>query len=147
MTPSEKRRDAKLPTGVRLAVGAVAIVGLLLLATASTLEPDPRGYGTHEQLGLTPCYFQQQFDMVCPTCGTTTAWAHLMRGQIRQALAANAGGTMLAMLVVVVTPWLAAVAIAGRWLGMKPSMPLVLTVGASLLGVALLDWLRKWLVD
>ena len=143
MTSSEPTRDAKLPPGVRLALISVALIGLALLATARNLEPDTRGFGTHEQLGLTPCFFQQQFGQICPACGTTTAWAYLTRGNVRQALATSVGGTLLAIMVMVVAPWLLVVAAMGRWLAVEPGLSLVLTMATCLIMVALLDWLRK----
>ena len=143
MTSSEIPKETKLPPGVRVALATVAIVGLSLLAVARMLEPDTRGHGTHEQLGLTPCFFQQRFGMVCPSCGTTTAWAYLTRGQVRQALAANGAGTLLALLVVVAAPWLMVSSALGRWWPVEPTLILVLTVGTGLLAVAVLDWLRK----
>ena len=135
--------DGKLSPGLRLALVTLASVGLLLLATARTLEPDSRGYGTHEQLGLTPCYFQLRTGQICPACGTTTAWAHATRGQLRQAVATNLGGTLLAATAVFVAPWLLAVAAMGRWLLLRPTFGLLLTVATSLLAVMLLDWLRR----
>ncbi len=54
---------------VAILVIATAIVGLLL-----TLQPDPRGLGTHEQLGMEPCGWAQGPNGIpCPTCGVTTA--------------------------------------------------------------------------
>ncbi|MBI5850320.1 MAG: DUF2752 domain-containing protein [Planctomycetes bacterium] len=37
------------------------------------IEPDPRGHGTHEQLGLPPCGWPARYGKPCPTCGVTTA--------------------------------------------------------------------------
>lgn len=129
----------------RLVLASAGIVGLVLLVTARKLEPDPRGYGTHEQLGLTPCFFQQSTGHVCPACGTTTAWSHVLRGDLRQAASANLGGTLLCGATLVVTPWLVATAIIGRWLVVRPTLPMLLTVGTTWLAVALLDWFRRWL--
>ena len=43
------------PIRCLLLVAAAGLVGLLVLARK--LEPDPRGFGTHTQLGLRPCAF------------------------------------------------------------------------------------------
>lgn len=58
---------------------ALAAPFALLLANR-LLAPDPRGFGTHEQLGLQPCWPMQHWGLPCPGCGVTTAvalFAHL----------------------------------------------------------------------
>jgi hypothetical protein len=129
-----------LSRGNRRLVGLSAIGLLALLAVAAWLEPDPQGLGTHQQLGLPPCTFRTLFGLPCPTCGMTTAWAHLVRGELGGALRANAAGALLAMLAVAGIPWLAGSAIRGRWLGRAPGGNVVawLAVGVSL--IALIHW-------
>ena len=126
---------------------SLGIVGLLLLVTARRLEPDPRGYGTHEQLGLTPCFFKDWTGYQCPTCGSTTAWAHALRGDLLQACSANLGGTLLCGAALVAVPWLFAVVIVGRWLIIRPTLMILLSAGTAWLAVALLDWYRRWLIE
>ena len=41
----------------RLFWWSLALGGVLVLSMAAAIEPDPRGYGTHTQLGLPPCGF------------------------------------------------------------------------------------------
>ena len=98
---------------------AAALAGLLI--TARCLTPDERGHGTHERLGLPPCTFYLLFQRPCPACGMTTAWAWLLRGHVGRALAANAGGTLLALLSLAAAPWLLLSALRGRWFGGPPS--------------------------
>lgn len=136
----------RLRPAVRLTLIGAATVGLALVITARRLEPDPRGYGTHEQLGLTPCFFHQWTGHVCPACGTTTAWAHMLRGELRQAASANLGGTLLCVFTLIAVPWLLATGIAGRWLAFHPTWTALLLAGTTWLAVALLDWLRRWLL-
>ena len=62
---------------VRLA----AALPLLWLAVGMWLEPDPRGFGTHEQMGLPACGAREWLGFSCPTCGVTTAAALLLHGQ------------------------------------------------------------------
>ena len=145
MSSSPPSLGKSLQPGFRLGLLGLASAGILLLVVAAKLEPDRRGYGTHEQLGLTPCFFHQWTGNVCPACGTTTAWAHLVRGELRQAVAVNLGGTLLCGLVILSVPWLVTSAAAGRWWPGRPSLPLLLVVGTSWLGITLLDWLRRWL--
>ena len=65
---------------------------------AWNLEPDPRGFGTHQSLGLPPCTFRALFGIPCPGCGMTTSFSHLVRGNVVQASRANIGGVLLALL-------------------------------------------------
>src|SRR5690242_10680262 len=68
------RRLRAVDRALLLAAGGVLAV---MLATAWRLTPSPRGLGTHQQLGLAPCTVEQWFGMRCPSCGMTTAWAHV----------------------------------------------------------------------
>ncbi len=127
----------------RLLLAVIGLAALMLVATARSLDPDPRGFGTHEQLGLGACGFTRLTGWRCPTCGMTTAWAHATRGNLRAALAANGGGTVLLLLCVMTAPWLLASAAAGRWLGGRPSAAVLLGIGGAWLAVTVLDWLRR----
>jgi hypothetical protein len=69
------------------------------------LDPDPRGFGTHTQLGLPRCAFQWLTGLPCPACGLTTSFAHLARGEIRAALHANAFGVLLFACVIASVPF------------------------------------------
>ena len=110
-----ERRPLRWHQRIGLAALSAALAGLLIVAR--TLTPDERGHGSHEQLGLPPCTFHLIFQRPCPACGMTTAWAWLLRGNVERALAANAGGALLAMLSLAAVPWLLAAAVRGRWLG------------------------------
>lgn len=84
-----------------------------LLGIAATLNPDPRGHGTHEQLGwgkfrLAPCGMVISTGYPCPTCGMTTAFAYTMRGNWVRAVAAQPSGFLLALICGVV-------AVASTW--------------------------------
>lgn len=94
-----------------LAALALGLGGLLALA--SRLEPDPRGYGTHLQLGLQPCAFATLTGRLCPTCGMTTSFAHATRGDLRQAWRANPAGCLLAVFSGPSIAWLIAAAVRG----------------------------------
>lgn len=120
---------------------AAAGVGLLgLLATAAVLRPSQSGHGTHRQLGLPPCTFWVLFHRPCPTCGMTTAWAHLMRGEWIDACRANTGGALLGVLAMVAAPWLLGSAIRGRWLAAAPSERAAAWMSAIILLVIMTDW-------
>jgi|GEM_PF-3243744 len=75
---------------VRKLCAMAFLAGTLVLILAALLKPDPRGYGTHQQLGLPPCITSMMLGVKrCPGCGLTTGFAHLVRGQITSAWASN----------------------------------------------------------
>jgi len=59
---------------------------LVLFALGSYLSPDPRGWGTHEQLGFRPCLPMRLWNFPCPGCGVTTSIALAAHGQPLAAL-------------------------------------------------------------
>ena len=77
----------------------------LVFATALWLDPDPRGFGTHQGLGLPPCTFRENFEVPCPSCGFTTSFSHFVRGQWLQSARVNLAGLGLAILCAVQIPW------------------------------------------
>ena len=118
--------------------------GLLgLLAVALWLEPDPRGFGTHQQLGLPPCTFSTIFGFRCPSCGMTTSWSHTVRGQLLAAAQANTGGVMLALLAISVGPWLLVSGVRGCWIGWNPNAWAGVFVGGFVLVVTVVDWVWR----
>lgn len=128
--------------GRRLVLLAVAAVLVGLLVTATQLEPHPRGLGTHEQLGLGRCFVLAEWGVRCPSCGMTTAWAHIVRGNLAAAWQANAGGALLATATVVAVPWLLAAAACARRCYLHAGVGLVLPLFAVSVLVVSADWLR-----
>jgi len=124
----------------RLRLAAIGLGLALPLLVAMILTPDTRGHGTHQQLGLPPCTFVALFGWRCPTCGMTTSWAHLVRGELVESLRANAGGTLLGVLDLLAMAGLLLSAARGRW----TPRPLGSTAGAwlavSVTAVVLIDW-------
>ncbi len=143
MKPTANTSADRLSPAGRLVLVALGAVGIALLLMARNLEPDPRGFGTHEQLGLTPCYFQESTGHVCPTCGCTTAWAHALRAEFSQAVRTNLGGTLLCVAVVIGSPWLLLTAAWGRWSFRRPTVQFLLASSLAWLGVVVLDWLQR----
>lgn len=122
--PTGTDTDAALPPLARTsrAVAAgICFCCLCVLGIAAWLRPDPRGHGTHEQLGLAPCGLLIASRYPCPTCGMTTAFAHTVRGQWLQAAWVQPGGFVLALGTI-------ATAIAAGWsavTGRNPFWPLL----------------------
>lgn len=133
----------RLPWYARLPLGLGGCLFLGLLATAACLEPASKGYGTHTQLpGLRECTFQTLTNgkWRCPSCGMTTSWAHLMRGNVAGAVRANIGGTLLAVLAAVSGPWMLVSGLRGRWFLGCPNEIVVASLGVGVVFVTLIDW-------
>jgi hypothetical protein len=125
----------------------VAALGLAaVLVVARRLEPDPRGYGTHTQLGLYPCMFFKVTGQPCPSCGMTTAFAWFVRGRFDRSWQANPVGSLLALTCVLLIPWLVAGAVRGRPVGCRSlEIPLIGLVVAAV-ALSLLSWTIRLLL-
>src|SRR5690349_23695282 len=88
-------------------------------ALAFSLSPDPRGFGTHQRLGLPPCTTRALFGIPCPSCGMTTSFANFVRGRFLQAARANTSGLLLAAVCAVQLPWIAASVARSRLIGVR----------------------------
>jgi hypothetical protein len=75
-------------------LGSALIIAAVLI-TARLLTPDPRGFGTHTQLGLPECPFLHMTGWPCPTCGLTTCFALLAHGSWRAGLCCHPVGALL----------------------------------------------------
>ncbi|MCY2965112.1 MAG: DUF2752 domain-containing protein [Planctomycetota bacterium] len=126
-------------------VGRWLLVTLALLflagfGLARSLEPDPRGFGTHQRLGLPPCTTRALWNLPCPGCGMTTSFAHFTRGQLLPAMRANLAGVLLAIVCAAAIPWCLWSAWQGRmWRVEEPSQSLMWLL-LALMGAALLEW-------
>jgi hypothetical protein len=144
-----RQRVARHPLGwpIRCSflVAAACLAGLLVVARK--LEPDPRGFGTHTQLGLPRCAFLSVTGRLCPTCGMTTSFAWLARGRIDRSWQANPAGCLYALLTVPLLSWLVSSAIANEPVGFKDlSAPLAgLVFAAVALGLA--SWFIRLIVS
>jgi hypothetical protein len=105
---SEQAHDAVIPeappagrSGVSVRLRGLLVGGpcLVLLVLAVLLRPSASGVGTHEQLGLGQCSFLARTGWPCPTCGMTTAFAHMARGRVWPALHAQPFGAVLFLVV------------------------------------------------
>ena len=80
----------------------------LVLLIAAWLEPDPRGFGSHQQLGLPPCMFEAFAHFPCPGCGLTTSFANMAHGHVIRAFQAHLMGPALCALTqatALCAPW------------------------------------------
>ena len=77
---------------------AIALVGFLT-------HPDPRGFGTHEQLGFSPCGLREWLGVPCPTCGVTTSVSHLTHGHAARSWETQPFGVILTLAAAGAAPW------------------------------------------
>ena len=73
----------------------------------------------------------------------TTSWAWLLRGDVERALAANAGGTLMALLSLAAAPWLLVSAWRGRWLGGRPGEWTCTGIALLVTAVTVGQWLWR----
>ena len=93
--PQEERRAPEhfILLGIALlAIAGTAALGLLV-------EPDPRGFGTHEQLGMAPCRTMDLVGIPCPGCGVTTSVSLLWHGEPWASFLNQPFGFLLGLLV------------------------------------------------
>ncbi len=141
------RPDVGLRRGVRVGLVAVAVSLAGVFGVALYLNPygpdgAARTMATHTQLGLPACNMVALTGRPCPTCGMTTSFALLVRGDVRGSLRANWVGTVLAASWAGLLAWAVVSAVAGRlWLVPPGRGELLLTVGVALfLVLALGRW-------
>ncbi len=137
--------------------GALVLVAVLLVGVfviAALLNPyDANGKArtseTHRTwpLNLPQCSFKQMTGKPCPSCGMTTSFALLIRGDVWNSLQANCVGTLLAATCLLVIPWGIASAIRGRPLFTQTvERPLVIGV-VGLVVLMAIRWVVVLLLD
>ena len=109
--------DSRPESGTRIVLAVIAAGLTVIFAIAAWLEPDPRGFGTHQQLGFPPCHFRQFLGISCPHCGMTTSFTNFVRGNFQAAHQANPLGVPLAITWALCIPWCCGIAATGRWIG------------------------------
>ncbi len=110
---------------------------------ASKVDPDPRGFGTHQQFGLPPCSFRQFLGIPCPSCGGTTCVSHFVRGQWVHSIKSNVAVFCLAALGLMYLPWSLMSIWKGHLLGVVSLSHLYLTISISLSLIAVVQWIWR----
>ncbi|GAC1315503.1 MAG: DUF2752 domain-containing protein [Isosphaeraceae bacterium] len=137
---------SKLSVGTRVLLATAALGIAMGFLVASRLEPDPKGFGTHEQMGLPPCAFLKVTRLPCPSCGLTTSFAWITRGRFDQAWRANPAGLLLAPLCAWTAVWCCLSALFGRPARSKSvdgPLTFIAVLGVS---VSLLTWTLRLLL-
>lgn len=121
-----------------LGAGIVVVFGI-----AVWLTPDPRGFGTHQQLGMPPCTFRTLIGVNCPHCGLTTSFSWFVRGEFDNSMKANPAGLILASAGVVVLIWCIVVSIRGAFVVThEPGRDLLIGFGIWVL-LSVVIWLFR----
>ncbi|HET6325725.1 MAG TPA: DUF2752 domain-containing protein [Planctomycetaceae bacterium] len=121
----------------------LSVLSLGLIAgfcLAASLQPDPRGFGTHRQLGLPPCLVRLVFGIPCPSCGMTTSFACLMRGQFEDAFRANPAGLLLGLVCAAFVPWCWLSVFYARTCWIQNPIVAAIVVLGSISVVAVVQW-------
>lgn len=74
---------------------------------------------SHQTIGLPACRFKEMTDIPCPSCGMTTSFALLVRGDISNSMRANWVGTGLAVFCALLIPWCLVSAFRGKYLWVR----------------------------
>ena len=142
-TTERQRSDAPLGPAGRVLVGAWSVLLLCGFAVAWGVEPDPRGFGTHERLGLPPCTFRTLVGQPCPSCGMTTSFANFVRGRFAAAVQANIAGSCLAALCAAQIPWAWVSVRTGRWWRIARPDAAALWIAVGLAGICVAEWIAR----
>ena len=94
-------------------LAAALAAPVVLVAFGAWLRPDPRGYGTHEKLGLPPCVMMKWLHVPCPGCGVTTAVALAAHGRILDSARTQPFGLLVPLAIPAAAIW----AIVGHFRG------------------------------
>lgn len=76
---------------------------LWVVSLAFFLEPSESGHGTHQALGLPPCLFWFLTGKLCPSCGLTTSFTHLVHMNLTDSFLAHPLGPLLFALFALLT--------------------------------------------
>ncbi|MFT5285192.1 MAG: hypothetical protein ACI8TQ_001354 [Planctomycetota bacterium] len=124
-----------------------ALLGPLgLVVMAMFFKPDERGFGTHEQLGMSPCFLLEDFGFPCPGCGVTTSVTLATHGQLLDSLLTQPLGLVLVVSTALFSLWTLFGLVRGRdtYVAFR-KLPLR-GFGAAAVAVTLFSWIYKCIV-
>ncbi|MEZ6092683.1 MAG: DUF2752 domain-containing protein [Pirellulaceae bacterium] len=92
---------------------------------------------------MTPCTFKVLWRVPCPSCGMTTSWAHMARGQLIQAAQCNVGGVLLWGAACFTGIWMMVSGVRGRWFLGLPNGVFWAAIFLPIALVTMVGWLVK----
>jgi hypothetical protein len=134
---------AKASPWERIVIAALMLFAVGIIALSYKLEPDPRGYGTHQGLGFPPCGFMLYTGLPCPSCGMTTAFALAARLRFMDALLAQPMGLLVFFCVVLYIPVALVLVVLGIPVAEKIQERHLRWTALSLICGSLLSWIYK----
>lgn len=144
----DRQREAAVRRRVvRASLLAIAAALTAVFVAAYWIHPynadgTPKSSATHTQLGMPPCNFVTLTGKPCPSCGMTTSFALLVRGDVANSLRANWVGSIMCVLWAGTLVWALVSGIRGKPLFVRPGRgELVFTV---IVGVMLTLMLARW---
>jgi uncharacterized protein DUF2752 len=134
-----------MPIWVRGGLLCIASFLILIFSIAIYLNPyNPDGTAkrmeTHRGLGLPACTFYANTGLPCPSCGMTSSFALLIRGDVWHSLQANFAGTMLGTFCLFLIPWSLASIYKQRLLFVRSFETMLTIVIAGFMAIMLLRW-------
>lgn len=104
--------------GVLLAMAFFFGTVIFIATRVQPYAPDgtPLRMASHQSLGLPPCNFKEAVGVPCPSCGMTTSFGLLVRGDVWNSMKANWVGTLLACFITLAIPWCVWCGLRGRYL-------------------------------
>jgi hypothetical protein len=126
---------------VGMALGLAAVFGIAIWLNPYAADGSARRMETHRQLGLPECTFKTMTGgMPCPSCGMTTSFSLLIRGDLWNSLRANWVGTLTAVLCLTLIPWGIVSAIRGRPLFILSMERTLTRIMIAFVSLMLLRW-------
>lgn len=142
-------RPAPMTRVVRASLIAVGVALAAVFAAAASINPygvdgGARTMSTHTQLGLPPCNFAELSGKPCPSCGMTTSFALLVRGDVSNSLRANWVGTAICVIWALTLVWALASALWGRALLIPRRRGAGETIFTVITGAVVALMLARW---
>ena len=126
-----------------LVLACALALPVALLVLGLFLTPDPRGWGTHEQLGFRPCLPMSRWNFPCPGCGVTTSIALAAHGRPLAALRTQPFGPVVLAAALAGAVWALAGHARGRDLRAELARVDSKRWGTLLAALGLLAWCYK----